>query len=106
MNDPLFKVGQRVYNRANPYHGKVLEILRFGSDTEWSYLVKLDQPNPSRESTHIYMEGGLRATLEEAIEWRKNESYGWFCPFCIAENEPGSRSCFKCAHPWTSSCEG
>jgi heat shock protein HspQ len=26
MNEPLFKMGQRVYNRAKPYQGRVIDI--------------------------------------------------------------------------------
>jgi hypothetical protein len=70
VNPPLFKVGQRVYNRALPIHGKVIGIFTMG--IQWFYTIELDKPNPLNESCANYGEDGLRATLEEAIEWQNS----------------------------------
>ena len=71
MDAPKFELGQRVYNRANPYHGKVVQIFTVLGVHGWCYLIELDRPNIANESHHYYGEGGLRATLEESLEWQK-----------------------------------
>ena len=69
MDAPKFNLGQRVYNKVHPVHGKVIHIFTFCGD--WGYIVDLDQPNPFKERFVSYGEDGLRATLEEALQWQE-----------------------------------
>lgn len=103
MSEPLFKMGQRVYNRANPYHGKIIDIYKEGGG--WSYTLALDLPNPSNEARVNYGEDGLRATLEETIAWREAEkkSMRWACGSCFSANEGGLKACQICGMPYSES---
>ncbi len=94
MKEPLFKIGQRVYNRANPYHGKVTHIYPLLGC--WHYTVLLDLPNRSNEYIHEYAEEGLRATLEEAVAWQQAEMGAWRCTICYQPNGWGAAKCAKC----------
>lgn len=86
MDAPKFNLGQRVYNRANPYHGKVVEIFTTIGIHGWVYTLLLDLPNPSNQSRAYYGEGGLRATLEETLEWQKAQGPDWKCLKCPNNN--------------------
>lgn len=96
MSEPRFKLGQRVYNRANPYHGKVIAINKWNA--EWSYTLALDLPNPSNCPQANIFEDGLRATLEEAIAWQEEmkRTIEWGCGRCYGSNDAGATECKTC----------
>lgn len=86
MDAPKFNLGQRVYNRANPIHGKIVQIFTAIGVHGWCYTLLLDKRTPSDEEVAYYGEDGLRATLEEAIQWQKEQGPLWKCPKCPANN--------------------
>lgn len=98
---PLFRLGQRVYSRANPIHGKVMARYRLDGESGYTYSVKLDRPNPLNIDRLEIAEAGLRATLEETLEWRAAEKRDlkWLCPGCDSVNDGVRLTCARCGFP-------
>lgn len=105
MDAPKFQLGQRVYNRANPYHGKVTQIFATAETGGWVYTILLDQPNPTNESHAYYGESGLCISLENAVQWQKEQGPMWKCLKCPVSNPFLAQSCAQCGSARPSSGE-